>query len=182
MENVFQFLDGLNPSVFIKLVISIFLVFMLALIRWLTKKTLLRLARKYHYEPNRTAATKRIIIFALYLITVFILIIIWGVDLNNIWVSLGSILGVIAIGFFAIWSILSNMVAGIIIYSINPFKISDTITLPEKSVTGKVVDIGLIFTTLQDEDGILTVPNNVFFQQVIKVKKRIEEANVDIIE
>jgi len=78
---------------------------------------------------------------------------------------------VIAIGFFAIWSILSNIVAGIIIYSINPFKINDTIVLVEKEVSGKVIDIGLIYTKLKDTDGILTIPNNIFFQQVVKVKR-----------
>lgn len=128
------------------------------------------MGRKYAHEPNRTAATKRILIFSLYVFSIVILVIVWGGDLNNLWVSLGSILGVIAIGFFAIWSILSNIVAGIIIYSINPFKISDTIVLVEKSITGKVIDIGLIYTILEDEEGIFTVPNNLFFQQVIKVK------------
>ena len=51
------------------------------------------------------------------------------------------------------------------------FKITDTLVLVEKEVTGKVIDIGLIYTKLQDKDGIFTVPNNVFFQQIVKVKK-----------
>ncbi|NQZ78609.1 MAG: mechanosensitive ion channel [Ekhidna sp.] len=87
---------------------------------------------------------------------------------------MGSILGLVAIGFFAIWSLLSNIIAGIIIYIINPFKISDTIVLVEKEITGKVTDIGLIFTTLADDEGSFTVPNNLFFQQVIKVKRKSE--------
>lgn len=131
----------------------------------------MRLGRQFAHEPNRIAAMHRLLRFALYVVCITLLIIIWGGDLNNLWVSLGSILGVIAIGFFAIWSILSNIVAGIIIYAINPFKITDTLILVEKDVTGKVKDIGLIYTTLEDEDGIFTVPNNMFFQQVVKVKK-----------
>lgn len=171
MEEITEVINNLNPPILFKFILTALVVILFITARWLLRKTINRLGRKYHHEPNRTAATKRILVLSLYAITIVILVILWGGNLNNLWISLGSILGVIAIGFFAIWSILSNIVAGIIIYSINPFKITDTITLVEKEVTGKVKDIGLIYTTLEDEDGIFTVPNNIFFQQIVKVKK-----------
>jgi MscS family membrane protein len=172
MDKWNEILEKLSETYLIHVVLTIFVLFAFVTSRWLIKKSINRLGRKYAHDPNRTAATKRILIFALYVVTIALFVIIWGGDFNNLWVSIGSILGVIAIGFFAIWSILSNIVAGIIIYAINPFKISDTIVLVEKEITGKVKDIGLIYTILEDEDGIFTVPNNIFFQQVIKVKKR----------
>ena len=39
-----------------------------------------------------------------------------GVNLNNIWVYLGGFLSVVAIGLFAVWSILSNIISGIFIF------------------------------------------------------------------
>lgn len=171
MGKLTEFITNLQENYFIQAALSLILIVLLVATRWVIRKSINRLGRKFAYDPNRTAATKRILIFSLYTFVFLLLVIIWGGDLNNIWVSLGSILGVIAIGFFAIWSILSNIVAGIIIYTINPFKITDTLILVEKDVTGKVIDIGLIYTKLEDEDGIITVPNNVFFQQIVKVKK-----------
>ncbi|MEQ9468242.1 MAG: mechanosensitive ion channel [Ekhidna sp.] len=170
MNQIEAFLAAINENYFIQAALTLVIVFGFVISRWVIRKSINRLGKKFSYDPNRTAATKRILLFSLYTVCITILIIIWGGNLNNLWVSLGSILGVIAIGFFAIWSILSNIVAGIIIYTINPFKITDTITLLEKEVTGKVIDIGLIYTKLEDEDGIITVPNNIFFQQVVKVK------------
>lgn len=172
MDKLNELLEALSKTYLIHVVLTLLVLFAFVTSRWLIKKSINKLGIKYAHDPNRTAATKRILIFALYVVIIALLVIIWGGDFNNLWVSIGSILGVIAIGFFAIWSILSNIVAGIIIYSINPFKISDTIVLVEKDITGKVIDIGLIYTILEDEDGIFTVPNNIFFQQVIKVKKR----------
>ncbi|WP_420318516.1 mechanosensitive ion channel family protein [Ekhidna sp.] len=171
MDQITNFIDNLETNYVVQLGITLAVLILFIAARWLIKKSLRKLANKFSYDPNRTAATKRIIMGSLYTFVILLLVIIWGGDLNNLWVSIGSILGVIAIGFFAIWSILSNIVAGIIIYTINPFKITDTLVLVEKDVTGKVIDIGLIYTKLQDKDGIFTVPNNIFFQQIVKVKK-----------
>ena len=171
MDQLTELLNTIEKNYFIQVAITIVLVVGLVASRWIILKSLSRLGAKFSYDPNRTAGTKRLTIISLYTITILLLVIVWGGDLENLWVSIGSILGVIAIGFFAIWSILSNIVAGIIIYAINPFKITDTLILVEKEVKGKVKDIGLIYTILEDEDGTMTVPNNLFFQQVVKVLK-----------
>lgn len=172
MQIFTNFVDNLEANYLVQAALSGIILILFIAARWIIRKSINRLGAKFSYDLNRTAATKRILIFSLYIFVFLLLVIIWGGDLNNIWVSLGSILGVIAIGFFAIWSILSNIVAGIIIYTINPFKITDTLVLVEKEVTGKVIDIGLIYTKLQDKDGIITVPNNLFFQQIVKVKSK----------
>lgn len=172
MEKWNELLEILSKFYFTHAILTLLVLFLFITSRWLIKKTINRLGKKYEHDPNRTAATRRILVFALYVVTIALLVIIWGGDFNNLWVSIGSILGVIAIGFFAIWSILSNIVAGIIIYAINPFKISDIIVLVEKEIIGKVIDIGLIYTILEDEEGTFTVPNNLFFQQVVKVKNK----------
>ncbi len=172
MEIFTNLVDDLEANYLVQVALSMVIIILFVASRWVIKKSINRLGTKFSYDLNRTAGTKRILIFSLYVFVFLLLVIIWGGDIKNIWVSIGSILGVIAIGFFAIWSILSNIVAGIIIYTINPFKITDTLVLVEKDVTGKVIDIGLIYTKLQDKDGIITVPNNLFFQQVVKVKSK----------
>ncbi len=170
MKQITDLLEGIEANYFVQLALTVIIIILFLSARWVIRKSVRKLGAKFSYDLNRTAATKRLLTISLYVFVIVLLVIIWGGDLNNLWVSIGSILGVIAIGFFAIWSILSNIVAGIIIYTINPFKITDTLVLVEKQVTGKVKDIGLIYTTLEDEEGIFTIPNNLFFQQVVKVK------------
>lgn len=91
-----------------------------------------------------------------------------GVNLNNIWVYLGGFLSVVAIELFAIWSILSNNISGIVIFIMNPFKIGSKIKLHDPEVQATVVNINLMFTELEDDDGIFNVPNNTFFQKTVK--------------
>lgn len=55
---------------------------------------------------------------------------------------------------------------------LRPFSVGDDIELPSESVHGRVVDINFFFTTLITHDGKMwRVPNNIFFQKVLKLTK-----------
>ena len=69
---------------------------------------------------------------------------------------------------FAVWSILSNIISGIFIFIINAFKIGSKIKPYDPEVQATVVNINLMFTELEDDDGIFNVPNNTFFQKTVK--------------
>jgi len=89
--------------------------------------------------------------------------------MNTILAVLGTILGLVAIGFVATWSILSNFLCTFVLILFNPFAIGDEVEIPADSVAGKVVDITLLFTTLRTPTGeYIHVPNNMFFQKIFK--------------
>lgn len=97
------------------------------------------------------------------------LLAVWGVDVKNVGLFLSSILGLVAIGFFAVWSILSNIVAGVFLFLSSPFKIDDEITVLPDDFRGRVIDMRLLFVVLRDDNGdVLHIPNNLLFQKVIK--------------
>lgn len=74
-----------------------------------------------------------------------------------------------AIGFFAVWSILSNIFAGVILFFSQTVRIQDTIEIIPDNVKGTVKDINLFFLTLTDENGNdITIPSNMIFQKMIK--------------
>jgi small-conductance mechanosensitive channel len=99
----------------------------------------------------------------------------WGV-LGNIFVALTTVLALVAIGFVAVWSILSNALCSLILIVARPFRVGDELEFPPDGIAGKVVNFNLLFTTLQAHDGFfLQVPNNVFFQRMI-LRKPGEEA------
>ncbi len=93
----------------------------------------------------------------------------WGFELGTLLAFLGTILGLVAIGFVAVWSVLSNFLCTFVLVVFKPFSVGDEIEIPADHVKGRVVDLSLIFTTLQvSEDETVLVPNNVYFQRVFK--------------
>ncbi|MBC8185500.1 mechanosensitive ion channel [candidate division KSB1 bacterium] len=95
---------------------------------------------------------------------------VWGIEFTNIWVLLTSILGVIGIGFFATWSLLSNIFSAFLLFSTVPFKIDDKITIKDgdNSISGVVVDMTLFYIILKNSDEeTVIVPNNTIFQKVV---------------
>ena len=83
-----------------------------------------------------------------------------------------SVLTVIGVAFFAQWSILSNITAGIIVFFSSPFKIGDTIKILDKDfpIEAKIVDIKSFYTLLKTAEGQeITLPNNLLLQKGIEI-------------
>jgi len=93
----------------------------------------------------------------------------WGFELGTILALLGTVLGLVAIGFVAVWSVLSNLLCTFVLVIFKPFSVGDEIELPTENVKGRVVDLSLIFTTLQvSPEETVMVPNNLYFQRVFR--------------
>lgn len=88
---------------------------------------------------------------------------------QNIFTGLVTVAGLVAIGFVAVWSILSNVLCTFVLILFKPFAIGDEVEFPAESVGGKVVDLSLMYTTLKTSDGaFVQIPNNMFFQKIFK--------------
>lgn len=93
----------------------------------------------------------------------------WGFQTNGFLAVIGSILGLVTIGFVALWSVLSNFLCTMVLVIFKPFSVGDEIEFPASGTKGRVVDLSLIFTTLETAPGeTVHVPNNMFFQNVFK--------------
>jgi small-conductance mechanosensitive channel len=102
------------------------------------------------------------------------LLFIWGVKQNELVFFITSMLTVLGIAFFAQWSIISNVTATLVIYFNHPAKIGDTIIIMDKefNIEARISDIGIFFMTLKTAEGeVITIPNNLFIQKMVKVKK-----------
>ena len=111
----------------------------------------------------------RIIAFILFAIIVSS---IWGVQQGDILLFLTSLLTVIGIGFFAQWSILSNVTAGLILFFGNDIRLGNKITIFEKDmdITGTVHEIGLVFFLIKTEDrGLVSIPNTLILQKMVSL-------------
>lgn len=103
-----------------------------------------------------------------------------GLSITSVWTTLSAVLTLIAVGFVAVWSILSNFLCTLMLLIFQPFRIGDEIEIIDPAVTGgvsgKVVNINMIFTIVRETDergretGVLQIPNNLFFQKIIRRK------------
>jgi len=120
-------------------------------------------------NPSRAVLIYKVLGITVIAVTATLLVIIWRVDTDNLWLFATTVLGVIAIGFFAMWSMLSNVVAAVFIFTSDVFRIDDEIIILPDEIQGVVVDIKTLFVVLEDKDGnTLHIPNNLFFQKITK--------------
>ena len=75
-----------------------------------------------------------------------------GVSATVLWTALSGFVAVAAVAFFAMWSVLSNLLCAILIFTVGPFRLGDVVelvdTLDKPGVKGRVVAINLLYTTL----------------------------------
>lgn len=80
--------------------------------------------------------------------------------------AIGAVCAVLAIGFVATWSTLSNFPCTFYLILTKPFSVGDELEIPADEVRGKVVDITLAYTVLQDAEGFhVNIPNAHFLQK-----------------
>ena len=110
------------------------------------------------------------------------LILIWGVDINQIGLVFSSAFAVIGVALFAQWSILSNVTAGVILFFSFPFKIGDKIKIMDKDMelTNEaflIEDIRAFHVHLRRNNGeLITYPNNMMIQKAIDLAQTYEDS------
>ncbi len=130
---------------------------------------LVALQRSERLPESLTHLVRRWARLVLTVIAVLIIVAIAGWRVENLWTFLTTLLAMVAIGFVAVWSILSNLLATFVILIWRPFNVGEHIELVPDGIGGQVVDISFMYTILKTEDGQRTsVPNNLFAQKLIK--------------
>ena len=95
---------------------------------------------------------------------------IFGIGLQGIWVSIAAFLAMVVVGFFAAWSMLSNIFAAVLLLILRPIRIGDKVSIMPENIPGKVNDIGMIFTRIESDEGdAVNIPNSLLMQRFMKV-------------
>lgn len=93
-----------------------------------------------------------------------------GVDVAAMIAGLGLV--GFALGF-ALKDLLSNFMAGLLILIYNPFVRGDNVSVSGNE--GKVVEINLRYTVLQEDGKRALIPNSILFSNPVVVKREVEE-------
>lgn len=156
------------------------LILIVILCRTVVSKLVRRYAKTSQIIERRTNLVIKYINILITILASITLILIWGVQAKDIFITLSSIATVIGVAMFAQWSILSNITSGIILFFSFPFKIGDVILIHDKDypVEGEIEDIGAFHVTMRSKEGeVIIYPNNLFFQKGISVIKKPSTAN-----
>ncbi|TYP98879.1 mechanosensitive ion channel-like protein [Tenacibaculum adriaticum] len=141
----------------------------------ITKKLTKSYIIKNAIEPHRRKLILKISYFIYYTIFLFSLPITLGINLEEVAVFASSVLAVLGVGFFAQWSILSNLTASIILFFYHPMRIGDTIRIIDKDydLTGKIKNITGFYVLLHVSEGNrdITIPNTVILYKGIELIK-----------
>ncbi len=145
---------------------------------YLTRLSLRKFTLLRSIDVNRRKVILNLIYFSIYILTFILLGIIWGVNMNQLTLFVSSVLAVLGVGFFAQWSILSNLTSSVILFFNHPVRIGDRIRILDKDfdLTGEVTDIsGFFFFMTTDKGEHITLPNNLVMQKGIELIKAKEE-------
>lgn len=105
----------------------------------------------------------------------------WGFPIDGIIAFVGTILGLVAIGFVAVWSVLSNFLCSVVLVILKPFNLGDEIELPANNVRGRVIDLSVAYTTLESgPEETVMIPNNLFFQTLFKRRRGAATADLEM--
>ncbi|MDQ7983511.1 mechanosensitive ion channel family protein [Pseudomonas sp. G34] len=157
-------------------------VILILALAWLAQRILTRgisrLGQRYPQLPAELLVPLRGLTRWLILGSAFMLVLErLGVSAQVLWGALTGFVAVAAIAFFAIWSVLSNLFCALLIFALGPFRIGDCVEVLESAdkpgVRGRVLDINLFYTTLEDLTGDapgtwIQIPNSLFFQKAVR--------------
>lgn len=149
---------------------------------WFLQRVLRRLVRRAsaHYQlPNELVVPMNGLIRWIIIASALLLVLErMGVSATVLWTAFTGFATVGAVAFFAAWSVLSNLFCALLIFTARPFKIGDYIevldTAEKPGAKGRVVDINLLYTTLEDHGSAggqvawLQIPNALMFQRVVR--------------
>lgn len=125
-------------------------------------------------RPQRVAAARRafnVLGRAVLVVTIALII---SIQFHGLTILLGTIATAIGIAFFAQWSVLSNVTAGLIIFWRHPLLIGDDVqVIGVDGCRGVVRDFTLFYIILADEFGnTITIPNNLLLAQPTAITQR----------
>lgn len=145
------------------------------LIWFLLKFTISKIGRKSGINQARIHLITRYVSVALFLIWILVESFILGADTNDISLVFSSVFAVIGIALFAIWSILSNITSGVIMFFSFPYKVGDKIRIHDNDFPLEAIieDIGAFQLHLRLDNGdLVTYPNNLILQKPVTLIKK----------
>ncbi|QDO95132.1 mechanosensitive ion channel [Formosa sediminum] len=159
-----------------KVIIScIILLVVLLIIRYIVLILVKKIGRKSGINEARIHLIQRYSTVTLFLIGLLFLSVILGAKPEDLALVFSSVFAVIGIALFAIWSILSNITSGVIMFFSFPYKVGDKISIHDKDfpIEAVIEDIRAFQLHLRLDNGnLVTYPNNLILQKAVTLVQK----------
>ena len=158
----------------LQLIETLIAIVVFALMRYITQNFINNTLKNTSIQRGRRKFVVKLINI-LSALTLFIVIgAIWGLNQDKIALFLGSILAVLGVAFFAQWSLLSNITAGLILFFHHPVKIGDRIKILDKdaAIEGEILDMSYFFVHIRTANNeVVLIPNSLLLQKSVAVNE-----------
>ncbi len=158
-----------------EIISSTVLLVIMFIIRTIIVISVKRIGKRSGTTEARARLIGRYATVLLVLITLLVFALIIGVNREEIALVFSSIFAVIGIALFAIWSILSNITSGVIMFFSFPYKVGDKIIIHDKDypIEAIIQDIRAFQIILKEDNGnIVTYPNNLILQKAVTLVQK----------
>jgi small-conductance mechanosensitive channel len=160
----------MNPDILAKIGIGVGLLVAYIVVVNTKSYWVRRYARGKNIDQKRTAMVNKFTTLLLFITLVVAEAITWGVNISGIYIFATSFFTMVAIGFFATWSVLSNVTASVLIFFLFPYKIADRVKVVGDDISGTITDITLFHIILRSDEGdVVTIPTNLAIQKSIRI-------------
>ena len=168
-HQLFERITNYLPTLIGALPIVLGIIVGVMLLNLIIGRMLLLLAARTNLTKTEVEPVRHIVGWILRVLGGVLILGVLGFELGGLWAMISTVLGLIAIGFVAVWSLLSNASSTVLILFLRPYQIGDDVEFVGEQVRGRVMDLNFFFTTLLDHEGnLIQIPNNLFFQKALK--------------
>ncbi len=158
-----------------QLAYTIAIIIILVILQLILRTAAHKVGKRTEINITRTRLMFKYINILIFIISFFLFSWAWGMGPDKIAIIFSSTFAVIGVALFAIWSILSNVTSGIIMFFSFPYRIGDKIKIHDKDMPIEAVieDIKAFHLHLRGEDGELTTyPNNLILQKAVTLVQK----------
>lgn len=151
------------------------ILFVLLIVRYLSHTLVRKIGRKSELNDARINLINRYTTVTLFLVALILEAFVFGAKFKDVTLIFSSVFAVIGIGLFAIWSILSNVTSGIIMFFSFPYKVGDKVKIHDKDfpIEAIIEDIRAFQLHLRQDNGdLVTYPNNLILQKAVTLVEK----------
>jgi len=159
----------------VELINTLIVLSILLTLRFIIKTAVKKIGRKSGINEARIKLIGRYVTVFLFLVALLIESFIFGAKPEDLSLVFSSVFAVIGIALFAIWSILSNVTSGVIMFFSFPYKVGDKIKIHDKDfpIEAIIEDIRAFQLHLRQDNGdLVTYPNNLILQKAVTLVQK----------
>lgn len=158
-----------------ELILTLVVFVIVIILKFILHAALRKIGRKSGINDARINLINRYTTVTLVLIALLVEAFIFGAEPKDLSLVFSSVFAVIGIALFAIWSILSNITSGVIMFFSFPYKVGDKIKIHDKDfpIEAIIEDIRAFQLHLRQDNGdLVTYPNNLILQKAVTLVEK----------